>query len=88
MVPNIVLEEEEEEEDSFYQWTDKYDTSDNNPYTLAEGNEIGGSHTFNFEQGVFNLTKTKPNRNLKTRIVSEVSTSHNKPDFYIGKRQS
>ena len=36
LVPNIILEEEEEEEDGFYQWADKYDQWDNNPYTPAK----------------------------------------------------
>ena len=36
LVFDIILEEEEEEEeDSFYQWADKYDQWDNNPYTLV-----------------------------------------------------
>ena len=83
LVPDIILEEEE---DDFYQWTDKYDQWENNPYTPAEGNEMGGSHTFNVDNNVFDLTKTKHNRKSKTRIVSEVSTS-DKSDFYIGKRQ-
>ena len=47
----------------------------------------GGSHTFNDDTNVFNLTKTKYNRKSKTRIVSEVSTS-NKSNFYIGRCQS
>ena len=59
LVPYIVLEEEK---NSFYQWADKYDQWDNNPCTLTEGNEIGGSHTFNIDHGVFNFTKTKHNR--------------------------
>ena len=49
--------------------------------------EMRGSHKFTYDTGVFNLTKTKHNWMLKTRIVSEVSTS-NKSDFYIDKRQS
>ena len=36
---------------------------------------MGGSHTFAGDTSVFNLTKTKHNSKLKTRIVSEVSTS-------------
>ena len=86
MVPDIILEEE----DSFYQWVDKYDHDqwDNNPYTPMKGNEMGGSYTFNVDNSAFNLTKTKHNGELKTRIVNKVSISHNKPDFYISKRQS
>ena len=85
LVPDIILEGEE---DDFYQWAENYDQWDNNPYTPVEGNETGGSHTFNVDNSVFNLTKTEQNRKSKTRIVSEVSTSNNKSDFYIGKRQS
>ena len=85
LVPTIILDEEE---DDFYQWAENYDQWDNNPYTPVEGNETGGSHTFNVDNSVFNLTKTEQNRKSKTRIVSEVSTSNNKSDFYIGKRQS
>ena len=85
MVPDIILEEEE---DSFYHWADKYDQLDNNPYTPEEGNKIGGSHTFITDNSVFNLTKTKHNGKSKTRIVSEVSTSPNKSDLFIGERQS
>ena len=69
----------------FFQWDDKYDQWDNNPYTPVEGNEIGGSHTFNVEHSVFDLTKTKHNRKSKARIVSKASTSHNKPGVYINK---
>ena len=83
MVPDIILEKE----DNFYQWTDKYDQWDNNPYTPEEGNEMGGYHTLNTNNSVFNLIKTKHNGKSKTRIVSEVSTSNNKLDFYIGKRK-
>ena len=85
LILNIVLEEEE---DGFYQWADKYDQWDNNPYTPVEGDKMGGSHIFYVDHSVFNLTKTKHNRKLKTRIVSKVSTSHKKLNFYIGKRQS
>ena len=77
--PNNVLEEKEE---WCYQSADNYDVWNNNPYTPAKGNEMGGSHTFNVDTSVFNLTKTKTKHNgkSKTRIVSEVSTS-NKSDF-------
>ena len=84
LVPNIIMEEEK---DSFYQWADKYDQWDNNPYTPKMRNEMGGSNTFNTVKSVFNLAKTKHNGKAKTWIVSEVSTSNNKSDFYIGERQ-
>ena len=45
----------------------------------------GGSRIFTSDTDIFNLTKTKHNGKLKTRIVSEVSTS-NKSNFYISKR--
>ena len=61
-VPNIILEEVE---DGFYQWADKYDQLDNNPYTSVERNEMGGSHIFNVDNNVFNLIKTKHKRKLK-----------------------
>ena len=80
LAPDIILEEEEE--DGFYEWADNYDQWNNT------GNKTGGSHIFNSDDCVFNLTKTKQNKKLKTRIVSEVSESNNKSDFYIGKRQS
>ena len=65
-----------------------YDHSDNNPYTPEEGNETGGSHMFNTDNSVFNLTKPIHDRKSKTRIVSEMSALNYKSDFYIGKRQS
>ena len=86
MVPNIFLEEEEE--DGFYHCAGKYDMWDNNPYTDVEGDEMRGSHTFIIDNSVFNLTKTKRNKKLKTRIVSEVFESNNKSNFFIDKRQS
>ena len=86
LVPDIILKEEEE--DGFYQWADKYDQRDINPYTPMEGDETGGSRTFNIDKSVFNLTKTKQNGKSKIRIVSEVSESNNKSDLYIGKCQS
>ena len=85
LVPDIILEEEE---DGFYQWADLYDQWDNTSYTPLEGDEAGGSHTFNVDNPVFNVTKIKQNGKSKTRIVSEVSESSNKSDFYISKRQS
>ena len=84
LVPDIILEEEE---DGFYQWADNYDQWDNNPYTPVEGNEAGGSHTFNVDNDVFNVIKTKHNGKSRTRIVNEVTTSNIKSDFYIGKCQ-
>ena len=84
LVPDSFLKEKEE---WFYQWANNYDLWGKNPYTLTKGNEIGGSHTFNVDNSVFNLTKTKHNRKSKTRIMSEVSTS-DESDFCIGERQS
>ena len=78
----------EEEEGSFYQWADKYDLLDNNSYISMKRNGMGGSHTFDADNSVFNLSKTKHNRKSKTRIVSKVSSSHSKSDFYIGERQA
>ena len=85
LVPDIILEEEE---DGFYRWADKYDQWDINPYTPVEGNKMGGSHTCNVDNSVSNLTKTKHDEKSKTRIMSKVSISNNKSDFYIGERQS
>ena len=82
--PDSVLEEKEE---WFYQWADNYDVWNNDSYTPTKSTEMRGSHTFIGDTGIFNLTKTKHNGKLKTRIVSEVSTS-NKSDFYINERQS
>ena len=82
LVPDSVLKEKEE---WFYQWADNYEVWDNNPYTPTKGYEMGGSHTFNDDTSVFNLTKTKHNGKSKTRVVSEASTS-DKSNFYIGKR--
>ena len=53
-----------------------------------ERDETEGFHTFNIDNSIFNLIKTKRNEKLKTRIVSEVSESNNKLDFYIIKHQS
>ena len=77
----------EQKEEWFYQLADNYDVWNNDSCTLTKGNEVGGSHTFTGDTGVFNPTKTKHNRKLKTRIVNEVSTSNNS-DFYISIRQS
>ena len=79
MATDIILEEEE---DGFHKWADNYDQWD------STGSKTGSFYTFNGDNCVFNLTKSKHNRKSKTRIVSEVSESSNKPDFYIGKRQS
>ena len=56
--------------------------------TPVEEDETEGSHTFNIDNRVFNITKTKRNGKSKTRIMSERSESNNKSDFCIGKRQS
>ena len=53
-----------------------------------EGDETGSFHTFNADNSVFNLTKTKQIGKSKTRIMSELSKSNNKSDFNISKRQS
>ena len=79
MAPDIILEEEE---DGLHEWADNYDQWD------STGNKAGNSHTFNDDDRVFNLTKTKHNGKSKTRVLSEVSESSNKPDFFISKRQS
>ena len=84
LVANIILEEEE---DVFYWWADNYDQWDNTSYTPVEEDETGGSHTFNVDNRVFNITKTKQNGKPKTRTVSEVSELSNKSDLYISKRQ-
>ena len=77
---DIILEEEEE--DGFHEWADNYDQWD------STGSKTGSSHTFNGDNRVFNLTKTKHNGKSKTRIVIEISTSNNKSNFYNGNRQS
>ena len=87
MVPSITLEKEEEE-DGFRQWANQYDQWDNTSYIPVEEDDIGGSHTFNVDNHVFNITKIKQDGTLKTRTVSELSESNNKSHFYIGKRQS
>ena len=82
LVPNNSILDEKE--DNLYQWADKYDQWDNTSYTPVEEDETVGSHTFNDDNRIFNITKTKQNRKSKTRIVSEVSaSSSNKSDFYI-----
>ena len=83
LVPDIILEEEEEY--GFYQWVDKYDQWDNTSYISMEEDETGGSHTFNVDNYDFNITKSKQNRKLKTRIGSEVSELNDKLNFYISK---
>ena len=65
LVPDIILKKEEED---FYQWTEKYDQWDNNPYTPVEGNEMGGSHAFNVDNNVFIHTKPNIIRNCKQEL--------------------
>jgi len=79
LVPDIILEEEKE---GINRWADNYDQWDNNPYTPVKDDETGGSHTFNVDHSVFNLTKTKQNWKSKIIIVSKVSESNNKSDFF------
>ena len=85
LIPDIILEEQE---DGFYQWVDQYDQWDNKSYTPVEEGDVGGSHTFNVDNRVFNIKKIKQNGTSKTRTVSELSESSNKSDFYVSKRQS
>ena len=85
LVPNTILEEEE---DGFHQWADQYDQWDNTSYTPMEEDDVGGFHTFNVDNRVFNITKIKPDGTSKTGAVSELSESSNKLDLYIGERQS
>ena len=54
MVPNIILEEEKE---VFCQWADQYDQWEKISYTPMEEDETGGSHSFNDDNRVFNITK-------------------------------
>ena len=77
----------EEKEGWFYEWADKYDVGNDFSYTPAKENDPGSSHTFTGDNSIFKLTKTKHNRRLKSRLVSEVPTSV-KSGFYIGKHQS
>ena len=84
LVLNIILEEE----DDFYQWADKFDQLDNTSYQPVEEDEVVESNTFNNDNCVFNITKTKRNGKSKTRTVSEMSELSNKSDFYINKHQS
>ena len=65
LVPNIILEEEEE---GVYQWTDKYNQWDYTYYTLVEEDGTGGSHTFNVDNRVFNITKTKQMGNQRQEL--------------------
>ena len=85
MVPDIILDTEE---DGFYHWTDNYDECDNTPHTPVEEDVTGGSHTFNDDNRVFNITKSNKYRTSKTRTVIEVSELSNQLDFYISKCQS
>ena len=86
MAPDIIVEEEEE--DGFYQWADQYDQWDTTPYTPVTDDDVGGSYTFNVDNPLFNLTKIKRDGTSKTRVVSKLSKSKSKSDFYISKRQS
>ena len=88
MAPDIILEVVEEEEDNFHQCADQYDQWDNTSYTPVEEDDMGGSHTFNVDNHVYNIIKIKRDWTSKTRTVSELSESSNKLDFYIGERQS
>ena len=85
MAPNIIVEEEE---DGFYQWADQYDQWNTTPYIPIIDDDVRSSHTFNIDNLLFNLTKIKRDGTSKTRVVSKLSESNNKLDFYIGKRQS
>ena len=53
--PNSVFKKKAE---WFYQWAENYDVWNNNSYTPTKGNKMGGSHTFNGDTSVFNLTST------------------------------
>ena len=53
LATDIILEEEKE--DGFHKWTDNYDQWD------STGSKTGRSRTFNNNNHVFNLTKTKHN---------------------------
>ena len=64
---------------TYDEWNDYY-------HIPTEENEPGSSHTFTGDNNVFELTKTKHNRKLKTRLVSRISTSI-KSEFYIVERQ-
>ena len=85
LVPSIIIEEEE---DVFHQWSDQYDQWDNTSYLPVNEDDVGGSHTFNVDNPVFNLTKIKWDGTSKTSVVSNLSESSNKLDLYISKRQS
>ena len=78
----------EEKERWFYKWTGSYDMWNGYSYTPTKENEPGSSHTFTGDNSISKLTKTKHRGKSKTRIVSEVSITSIKQDFYIGKRQS
>ena len=80
MVPDIILEKE----DKFHQWVDQNDKCDNTSYTPMNEDDVGGFHTFNVDNHVFNITKIKQDGISKTRVVSELSESSNKLDIYIG----
>ena len=84
LLPNIILEEE----DGFCQWTYQYDQWDNTLYPPVNEDDVEGSHTFNVDNHVFNITKIKQDGTPKTRAVSELSEPSKKSDFYIRERQS
>ena len=64
MVPNIILEEE----DGIYQWAKNYEQCDNTSYTPVEEDGMGEYYTFNVDNCVFNITKTKKTRNLRQEL--------------------
>ena len=66
----------------------QYDQWDTTSYTPVTDDDMGGSHTFNVDNPVFNVTIIKRDGTSKTRVVSKLSELSNKSDFYIGKRQS
>ena len=82
---DIILEKES---DGFHQWANQYDQWDTTSYTPVTDDDEGGCHIFNVDNSMFNLTKSILKGTSNTRIVSKLSESSNKSDFYIGKRQS
>ena len=69
MGPNITVEEEE---NKFYQWVDQYDQWDTTSYTPVTDNNVEGSHKFNLNNLLFNLTKIKRDRTSKTVRLFEL----------------
>ena len=55
----------------------------NTSCTPVGEDDIGGSHTFNVDNRVLNITKIKRDGTLKTRTVSELSESNNKSNFIL-----